>query len=459
MPMTFGGKKALTLLFAGDLAVFGVALWLTLVLRYWALPPWWLLRLHLGAFSILFALWLLVFYIAGLYGKQAVLFKSALPGVILRTQLFNIVLAALLFFFLPQIGIAPKTNLGIYLVVSLALIFAWRLALFPRLTKPSARDGAALVGSGPEVEELIAEVNGNPRYHLEFRVCVEPHTLVRGGWDEFVEKLAASGSSLLVVDTENDAVRALLPRIYELTFVKHRCQFVDLNRMYEEVFDRVPLSLLRYEWFLQNITPVEVSLYSLCKRLIDIVGAVAMGAVVLVVVPFVYIAMRLEGPGPLFITQERLGEGRSHMRVYKFRSMRFNNARSGDWVGEEKENSITRVGNILRKTSLDEFPQFINILRGELSLIGPRNDIEGLGLRLADVIPYYNARYAVKPGITGWAQINQQYEPGHLSPQSVEETKMRLAYDFYYIKNHSLALDLVIALKTAKRMFFRVSSW
>jgi lipopolysaccharide/colanic/teichoic acid biosynthesis glycosyltransferase len=117
------------------------------------------------------------------------------------------------------------------------------------------------------------------------------------------------------------------------------------------------------------------------------------------------------------------------------------------------------VGDILRKTSLDEFPQCINILKGELSLIGPRNDIVGLGERLEQEIPYYGVRYIVKPGITGWAQINQQYEQGKLSPQSVEETKVRLAYDFYYIKHRSFAMDIVIALKTVKRMLFRVSSW
>lgn len=457
--MTFGGKKALAILFIGDLTVFVFSLWLMLSLRYGEFPSWELLRLHLFAFGFLFAVWLLVFYVSGLYGKQAVLFKSELPRIILRTQLFNILLAALLFFVLPQIGITPKTNLLIYLIVSLALIFAWRLALFPSITRPVARTGVAIVGSGEEVAELVAEVNSNPRYHLEFRVVVEPSRLVSGGWDDFVQELARSKSSLLVVDRENEAVRALLPRLYGLTFVRHQNQFVDFNRMYEEVFDRVPLSLLRYEWFLEHITPDEAGLYSFCKRSIDIVGGIVMGIITLVVTPFVYVAMRVEGTGPLFIAQERLGEGRSRMRAYKFRSMRLNNARSGDWVEEEKENNVTRVGNVLRKTSLDEFPQFINILRGELSLIGPRNDIEGLGLRLADVIPYYNARYAVRPGITGWAQINQRYEPGHLSPQSVEETKMRLAYDFYYIKNRSLALDLVIALKTAKRMFFRLSSW
>src|SRR6185436_14398845 len=120
---------------------------------------------------------------------------------------------------------------------------------------------------------------------------------------------------------------------------------------------------------------------------------------------------------------------------------------------------VTRVGALLRQTSLDEFPQFMNVIRGEISLIGPRSDILGLGKRLAAALPYYDARYLVVPGITGWAQINQQYEQGHLSPQSIEETKVRLAYDFYYLKHRSLWLDVVIALKTIKTMFFRVSSW
>jgi lipopolysaccharide/colanic/teichoic acid biosynthesis glycosyltransferase len=135
-----------------------------------------------------------------------------------------------------------------------------------------------------------------------------------------------------------------------------------------------------------------------------------------------------------------------------------NLAASGEWT-TEGENRVTRVGNFLRVSSLDEFPQWINVLRGEISLIGPRSDIEGLGKRLAEAIPYYNARYIVKPGITGWAQVNQQYEQGSISPQSIEETKTRLAYDFYYLKNRSLGLDIVIALRTVKRMLFRVSSW
>lgn len=453
--MTYG-RTATTFLFLGDIAAFLCALWLTLFLRYGSISSGELLLSHLPSFGVLFLLWVLVFYMAGLYGKRIILFKSRLWDIILRVQLLNIILAALFFFFVPGIGIAPKTNLVLYLFVSLFCIFIWRIYLFPRITRPSARTRAAVIGTGPELWELVEEVNGNARYHLEFPVVEEPEALLKD-FDLFAQKLADEGVSMLVVDTTHDALRPLLSRIYELAFVTHDYQFSDFYDVYEEVFDRVPLSLLEYDWFLKNVSNAGTAFYELGKRAIDIIGALVMGLITLIALPFVWLALLLEGPGPLFLTQERIGLHGARIRTYKFRSMRFSD--SGKWKGEGQENYITRVGAVLRQTSLDEFPQFVNILRGELSLIGPRNDILALGERLAEAIPYYNIRYVVKPGITGWAQINQQYEQGNISPQSIEETKTRLAYDFYYIKNRSLGLDIVIALKTVKRMLFRVSSW
>jgi lipopolysaccharide/colanic/teichoic acid biosynthesis glycosyltransferase len=453
--MTPSGRHAPTLLFLGDIVVFALALWLTLFFRYLTLPGELLLVDHFAAFSPLFALWVLVFYMAGLYGKRVVLFKSRLFGIILRIQIVNIVLAALVFFFTPGIALQPKTNLILYLIISLGLILAWRLFIFPRVTKPASRERAVLIGEGKEARELMEEVNGNARYSMEFVMVASPAEVV-ADVAGFKERLKEEGVSMLVVDTEQEALQSALPHIYELSFVSPGYQFVDFYQLYEEVFDRVPLSLLQYDWFLKNISTTTSVFYPFAKRCIDIAGGLAMGLVCLLTLPFVWVAMRLEGPGSVFITQERIGRFGAKVLVYKLRSMRFSD--SGKWAGEG-ENKVTRVGNFLRKTSLDEFPQFINILKGELSLIGPRNDIKDLGVRLGSAIPYYNIRYIVPPGITGWAQINQQYEQGTISPQSIEETKVRLAYDFYYIKNRSFTLDVVIALKTAKRMFFRVSNW
>lgn len=451
--MTFSGRYSATLLFLGDIVIFFASLWITLLLRYGALPSRELLGDHLGSFSLLFALWILVFYMAGLYGKRVILFKSALFGLILRTQIANIILAALFFFFLPSIGIAPKTNLLLYLIVSLALILVWRLALFPRITRPAARERAALIGAGREMHELAEEVNGNSHYHLSF-VLTATADEMKADFEGFTKRLKDERVALLVIDAERDTIRPLLPNLYELAFVRPGYPVLDFHEVYEEVFDRVPLSLLEYDWFLKNLSGTEESFYLASKRLIDIAGGLLMGLVTVLVTPVLWILMRLEGPGPVFITQERIGQYGARVRAYKFRSMRFSD--EGKWKGEG-ENKVTKLGTLLRLTSLDEFPQFINILKGEVSLIGPRNDIRALGDRLGEAIPYYNMRYIVKPGITGWAQINQKYEPGNISPQSIEETKVRLAYDFYYIKNRSLALDIVIALKTVKRMLFRVA--
>ncbi len=452
--MTIGRRKAPALLFGGDIAVFALSLWLTLLIRYQALPSLLAFLEHLSPFLILFVLWTLVFFMSGLYEKR-VFYKRDLPNTLLTAQVVNITLAALFFFFVPYFGITPKTNLAIYFGVSLGLLLLWRLRIVPRFSKRKIRQGALLVGNGDEVEELFREVNDNPRFPVIFRESVDPATVSP---DRLTEILRSANAQILVVDTENDAVRPFLPELYESSFVRKEFQFMDFHQAYEDVFDRVPLSLLRHDWFLKNISHPAFGLYSILKRGIDIVGGLIMGIIVIVLAPLLFIAMKLEGPGPLFLVQERLGQYGSRVRAYKFRSLRFHDAASARWVSEGG-NPVTRVGALLRLTSLDEFPQFINVLKGELSLIGPRNDIEGLGKRLAEAIPYYMVRYIVKPGITGWAQINQQYEQGNVSPQSVAETRTRLAYDFYYIKNRSLMLDLVIALKTIKRMLFRVSSY
>ncbi len=453
--MTYGGKRAPALLFLGDIAVFTLALWLTLFIRAGAVPSEAILRAHATPFAALFLVWTLVFYMSGLYGKGTILFKSHQPQALVRTQVANIVLAALFFFLVPGIGIAPKTSLAIYLAVSLFLIFLWRLALYPKLSIPRSRSRALLIAAGPDAAQLASEVNGNERYHLRFTTAATPE-------DFFAltplerERLLPDDVEVIIADMAACNARGILPALYELPGTRRIGEIIDFTDLYEEIFDRVPLSLMSDGWFLEHAEGADSLWYSVPKRCIDVAGGFVMGIATILATPFIWIALRLEGPGPLFISQERMGERGSLIRTYKFRSM--SRVDAGTWEGET-ENRVTRVGSVLRKISLDEFPQFVNILKGEISLIGPRNDIVALGERLADALPFYSYRYLVKPGITGWAQINQQYEQGHISPQSVEETKTRLAYDFYYIKHRSFGLDFVIALKTVKRMFFRLSNW
>lgn len=448
------GRRSGFLLFAGDLVAFAASLYLTLALRYFAVPTAAMLAPYWLPFAFLFALWLVVFYGAGLYGKQFLLFPSRLPDALLKTQGANILFAAVFFFLLPVFGIAPKTILALYLLVSLALVLLWRLALYPNLSARPRRERAVLVAEGPEADDLYRELNGNARYGVEF--CARPQGDALADPAKFLAEVRGHAASIIVADTNSAQAAALMPLIYDLTRARDEYQFAAFEDFYEEVFDRIPLSQLGHVWFLEHVVAEDALFYAVMKRAIDLVGGFVMGIVAIAVAPFIWAANLFEGGGPLFIAQDRFGHYGALIRTYKFRSMKENDA--GAWKGESA-NYVTRVGAFLRKTSLDEFPQFLNVLKGEVSLVGPRNDIIALGARLKEALPYYEARYLVTPGITGWAQINQQYEPGNTSPQSIEETKVRLAYDFYYLKHRSLGLDIVIALKTVKRMFFRVSSW
>lgn len=449
-------RELLTLLL-GDVAIFVVSLWLTLAVRYVEIPTAERLDLHLGPFLLLSGVWLFVFYVAGMYDKHTSLFRAHLVSQIIHTQFINIVIAAVAFLSLP-LGIAPKTNLVIYLAVSIVLITVWRMYFFPRLTPRHARR-AILIADGEEAVELVDEVNNNPRYSYHFLRIIDQQTAT--GADDFNQKLLElinrEKIEVIVADPHATYIEQVLPDLFRLTFERFTITFFDFHSVYESTFDRVPLSALRYDWFLTHVSQSKSLLYDTIKRMLDIVGSIVLGLIFLCLLPFIALAMRLEGPGQIFITQERLGQYNRRIRVVKLRTMTVNQSASSTWTTEDsqKGNVVTRVGAILRKTSLDEVPQVWNILKGDMSLIGPRNDILGLAERLTQEIPYYAIRNFVKPGVSGWAQTHQHYMGDNISPQSLEETRMRLAYDLYYVKNKSLLLDLEIALRTVKTLLSR----
>lgn len=438
------------MLLFGDVALFVFALWATLTLRFFSLPTFDTFYNHLVPFSLLFIVWVLVFFITGLYDKHTLPVRKKLPTTILFTQIINVVIAALFFFFIPYFGIAPKTNLVIYLLVSSIIITLWRLYIFPALGTRK-REPALLIGSGEELRELEDEVNNNPRYRFEFVDVIDLANLNTSPRELMFQKVKESEATVVVIDTKDVAVQSILSSLYDISFNKRQIHVIGMDQLYEDIFDRIPLSLIAHNWFFENLSP-STALYDGIKRVLDILGAFMLALIVGVIYPFILLAMRLEDKGPAFITQRRIGQHHRPITVYKFRTME--RVEHGVWL-KESTNKVTRVGMFLRRTSIDEMPQFINILKGEMSLIGPRNDIEGLDERARSDIPYYDVRYTIRPGITGWAQIRQQYGAGISSPQSVETFRTRLSYDLYYIKNRSLLLDLHIALRTIQRMFFR----
>lgn len=266
-----------------------------------------------------------------------------------------------------------------------------------------------------------------------------------GFWKEIVAKIYTEDVSVIAIDLAHENVEPVLPHLYNLIF--SRISFIDMHKIYEDIFNRVPLSLLRYNWFLENISTTPRAAYDAVKRIMDIVIALPLLLITIVVYPFVALAIRLEDGGPTFIAQERIGEGNKIIRIIKFRSMTTDDR--GEYDGERK-NAVTKVGNFLRKSRLDEFPQLWNVVRGDLSLIGPRPELPALAKHYAEEIPYYNVRHLIKPGLSGWAQIYHDTHPHH--EVATKETKEKLSYDLYYIKNRSFLLDLKIALRTLKTL-------
>lgn len=441
-------KREPLLLLLGDLIFFDIALWLTLTIRYFRVPDTHTILTHAAPFSILFVVWVVLFYIAGLYEKHTMFLRNKLPSTILHTQLLNSLVAVLFFYLVPFFGITPKTILFIYLITSFGLILAWRLFLFPRFFFQKKKHAAILIGSGEELRALKQEVNENSRYGFTFVRTIDVQDL--GTIDfktDVLDVVYEHGVSLFVVDMKDPAVTPIVPQLYNLIF--SGVQFIDKHKVYESIFDRIPLSIIGYSWFIENISSKSHIVYDTFKRLMDIVIAGALGLLSLLVVPFVALAIWLDDRGVVFIVQERVGQGGRRFNLIKFRSMTRNENRGG-WVGET-DNQVTRVGAFLRKTRLDELPQLYNVLRGDMSLIGPRPDIIGNFERLSKEVPYYTIRNVVKPGLSGWAQTHQD-----IVPQSTEETKERLAYDLYYIKNRSFLLDIKIALQTIRTLASRV---
>jgi exopolysaccharide biosynthesis polyprenyl glycosylphosphotransferase len=443
--MTLVPKREYLLLLAGDLVVFTVSLWLTLALRYLELPSTDHFILHLRPFSLLFAAWVAVFFLAGLYARHTRIFRSRLTTTILYTQIINMMIAALFFFFIPSFGLSPKTILVLYLFVSFVLIFVWRGLIFTRLPRSKKLRGV-LIARGPDATALAEEIAKDPHATFAFDYVIDTSDAPS---HEIIQKAcrvaAEDDVTFLVADFSDKAVAAALPIIYDAAFHKNRFALVEASELYQEVFDRVPLTLIDYEWILRNVSASHV--YDLIKRLMDVVGALAIGAATLVVYPFVMLAIKLDDGGEIFIIQERVGRFQRPIKVYKFRSM------SGNDQGEYGENgksklSVTRVGRMLRVLRIDELPQLWNVLRGDLSLVGPRPELPALAAQYSARIPYYNARYLVSPGLSGWAQLRHDRHPHHGA--DVAETKEKLSYDLYYMKHRSLWLDIFIILQTVR---------
>lgn len=435
----------MALVFLGDLVFWYASLWCALVLRAFDFPTAETYFTHAEPFTYIFAVWAVVFYIASLYEPHTVVFKSRLPAVILNTQAVNALIGVLFFYLIPYFGITPKTILFLDLLTAFILVTLWRIFGVPLLGL-RRKERAVLIGGGEETRALERVVNANPLYPMSFITWIDAERLSGIDFEsEVLARIYAEDVSTIVIDLKNEKVAPIVPRLYNLIFSHVR--FVDQYRIYEDIFDKIPLSLIGYNWFLENISSRAHFGYDIAKRGIDIILSLLLLVPTAIVLPFVALAIKLEDGGALFYVPERIGRGNHVFRIYKFRTM--STMDDGKRLGENARH-VTRVGAVLRKTRIDELPQLWNVLRGELSLIGPRPEFPALVREYVEQIPYYNMRHLITPGLSGWAQVHHEKPP-----QTVAETKDKLAYDLYYLKNRSLVLDLKIVLKTIRTLLSR----
>jgi len=439
------------LLFIADIAILYVSLVVTLFVRYGIGEAYQQLIVHTLPFSVVFVIWIVAMYIANLYEHRALRNTREFFEALLQATAAATVVAMALFYVVPALGIAPKTNLPIFAVVFLALQASSRY-LFNYLLAQSARRHALIIDTSPESLELARTIRDNPQfgYAVAGLVRLGQEELTFNGSDGFTV-LDGLGSfdaqmRLVGVDTIVIGPRAYDdPHVIEQLFasVGRGIAFTDLPTFAERLTGRVPLGAISHMWFLENLRTGRQRLYGLTKRVMDTLLSIAMGIPVLAAFPFIAFAIKLDSPGPILFTQRRTGQHGRPFRIVKFRTMRADaEAATGAVWASEDDPRVTRLGRILRRTRVDELPQLWNIVLGQMSLVGPRAERPELDARLSREIPFYRQRYQVKPGLSGWAQIKYRYGA------SVQDTAEKLQYDLYYIKNRSLLLDAEIILKT-----------
>ena len=308
------------------------------------------------------------------------------------------------------------------------------------------RQRIMFIGENDYTKDLLESIKNDEQYRF-----IEHYKNVQKkdyGYD--ILKICDLKKINIIVDfTENLLIN---PKIVD-KLLKNKLkglQYYNYLEFYEMYENKLPVSHLSPKWFLEN-TGFEIyhNNFNLkAKRILDIIFALLIGVCVIPIMIIAAIIIKLESKGPIFFIQERIGEGNKPFKIVKFRSMTTDAEKDGPKWATKNDNRVTKFGKFMRLTRVDELPQLWNVLKGEMSFVGPRPEREFFIKQLEKEIMYYNLRHTVKPGLTGWAQVMYPYGA------SVEDAYRKLQYDLYYIKNHDILFDMKILLKTITIVIF-----
>lgn len=377
---------------------------------------------------------------------RGVLFAAAGAGVVY-----------LIVFFIQEGSIARRAILY-FLALTVILTLVWRWIYIRVFTAPTFMRRVLIVGAGEGGKALLASSNLLDPKPFELVGLIDDNPEKQGQEIEGTQVVGAKGDLLGLAQREGvtDIVVAIQGPISSEMFQalldaqENGMDIVQMPVLYEELFGRVPIQHLDSDWILRSfVDQVRISrAFALAKRSVDIVGA-AIGLLAgMLILPWACLAILIESGRPIFFTQGRMGKGGEHYDIVKLRTMLKDAEPEGIavWATEE-DPRVTRVGRILRKTFIDEIPQFWNVLKGDMSLVGPRPERPEFVHQLEGEIPFYRARFLVKPGVSGWAQVN------YLKGASFEGSAEKLEYDLYYIKHRGIVMDAWIILRTIGSVF------
>ncbi|MGD1003096.1 MAG: sugar transferase [Minisyncoccia bacterium] len=441
--MDAGNKLKVFLFFIADVVALYAALFIALLIRYGGNFYPQLLNAQVSAFTVIFILWIIIFYIAGLYDLRRLRNNIDFIKTLFLCIGVNAALAVLLFYLIPAFGIAPKTTLLIFIVVFAIIEIFWRRFLNRLMTFGEAPNKVLMIGGGTIGKEIKYAIAENPQLGYAIKAEMDEKTAYADS-KKIKDAALREGVNLIVISGKLKHEPTLVTVLYEL--FASGIIVTDLTSFYELIMRKVPLPEIQETWFLENIAR-EVNFYDPLKRAGEFIFALALGIVLIPFEIIIAFLIALTSRGPVIYKQVRVGERGKNFKLYKFRTMRLDAEKDGAQWASKNDARTTPIGGALRASHLDELPQLWNIVRGDLSFVGPRPERPEFVAKLEARIPYYGARLFIKPGVTGWAQIN------HRADLTDDDVKEKLQYDIYYLKNRSPILDWAIILKTIKSIF------
>jgi exopolysaccharide biosynthesis polyprenyl glycosylphosphotransferase len=403
-------------------------------------------------FLFLTIVWLLVGYLNDFYDLETAADRQRSIVSLVRAAAIVFLIYPIIYFFLPARSQA-RAPVFFSEVIAFFLLGFWRLLYASIFTVPRFQRPVVIVGAGWAGRTIAQAIQDSLHHEYEPLGYIDNDPAKEGSLIAGLRVLGNSGTLRQMVEANrvSEIIVAITHAIRgELIQALIECnsrgvQITPMTRLYEQITGKLAVEHVGTNWFLDLPISGESSLspQRLLKRLLDVTLALIALIVTIPFYPLIALAIYVDNAGPIFYWQERVGQGGKPFRIIKFRSMIAGAEEAGKarWATQD-DLRITRVGRFLRRTRLDELPQFINVLRGEMGVIGPRPERPEFIDKLEKQIPFYRMRLQAKPGLTGWAQVRYGYA------SSAQDSLIKLQYDLYYIKHWSVYLDLLILWKT-----------